>query len=167
MRNWVVRYWYSFSTTGLLIGTLFFAASLTPTLIPRTYVTQGVLSGLSAAAGYGIGFFLRWLWHYLELPELEARTLSLGKLAAALGSGIVGIIFLWRAAEWQNSIRAVMGMDPVDTGHPLEVGAIALITFVIIVALARLFKMKPRMVDGQAVEGAMVKIPIAFRIAAN
>ncbi len=141
LRNWVVRYWYSFSTTGLLIGTLFFAASLTPTLIPRTYVTQGVLSGLSAAAGYGIGFFLRWLWHYLELPELEARTLSLGKLAAALGSGIVGIIFLWRAAEWQNSIRAVMGMDPVDTGHPLEVGAIALITFVIIVALARLFKM--------------------------
>ena len=141
LRNWVVRYWYSFSTTGLLIGTLFFAASLTPTLIPRTYVTQGVLSGLSAAAGYGIGFFLRWLWHYLELPELEARTLSLGKLAAALGSGIVGIIFLWRTAEWQNSIRAVMGMDPVDTGHPLEVGAIALITFVIIVALARLFKM--------------------------
>ncbi|ODT06854.1 MAG: hypothetical protein ABS58_09760 [Mesorhizobium sp. SCN 65-20] len=141
LRNWVVRYWYSFSTTGLLIGTLFFAASLTPTLIPRNYVTQGVLSGLSAAAGYGIGFFLRWLWHYLELPELEARTLSLGKLVAALGSGIVGIIFLWRAAEWQNSIRAVMGMEPVDTGHPLEVGAIALITFVIIVALARLFKM--------------------------
>ena len=140
LRNWVVRYWYSFSTTGLLIGTLFFAASLTPTLIPRNYVTQGVLSGLSAAAGYGIGFFLRWLWHYLELPELEARTLSLGKLVAAFGSGIVGIIFLWRAAEWQNSIRAVMGMDPVDTGHPLEVGAIALITFVIIVALARLFK---------------------------
>jgi protein TonB len=31
--------------------------------------------------------------------------------------------------------------------------------------LSRLFKMKPRMVDGQAVEGAMVKIPIAFRIA--
>lgn len=141
MRNWTIRYWNSFSTTGLLIGTLFFAFSLTPTLIPRNYLTQGVLSGCSAAAGYGIGFFLRWLWRYLELPELKARTLSLGKLAAAFACGIVGLIFLWRAAEWQNSIRLVMGLDPLDTAHPLEVGGIALVAFVVIVALARLFKL--------------------------
>ena len=59
LRSWVIRYWNSFSMTGLLLGTLFFAASLTPTLIPRNYVTQGTLSGFSAAAGYGVGFFLR------------------------------------------------------------------------------------------------------------
>src|SRR5262245_39558585 len=39
--------WHSFSTCGLLLGTLFFAASLTPSLLPRSYLTQGVLSGLS------------------------------------------------------------------------------------------------------------------------
>ncbi|MBE1204887.1 alpha/beta hydrolase [Aminobacter carboxidus] len=141
LRSWAVRYWYSFSTIGLLLGTLFFAASLTPTLIPRNYLTQGVLSGLSAAVGYGCGFFLRWLWRYLELPELKARILRGGKLFATLACGIVGLVFLWRAAEWQNSIRSLMQLDPVDTAHPLEVGAIALVTFVVLVALGRLFKL--------------------------
>ncbi|MDR7221628.1 alpha/beta-hydrolase family protein [Aminobacter aminovorans] len=141
LRNWAVRYWYSFSTTGLLLGTLFFAASLTPTLIPRNYLTQGVLSGLSAAVGYGCGFFLRWLWRYLELPELRARILIAGKLVAAVACGIVGLAFLWQASEWQNSIRRLMQLDPVDTAHPLEVGAIALVTFVVLVALGRLFKL--------------------------
>ena len=140
LRNWAVRYWYSFSTTGLLLGTLFFAASLTPTLIPRNYLTQGVLSGFSAAVGYGCGFFLHWLWHYLELPELKARTLLVGKLVAAVVCGIAGLVFLWRASEWQNSIRSLMKLDPVDTAHPLEVGAIALVTFVVLVAFSRLFK---------------------------
>ncbi|WP_269931337.1 alpha/beta hydrolase [Aminobacter sp. HY435] len=140
LRNWIVRYWYSFSLTGLLIGTLFFAASLTPTLIPRTYVTQGVLSGCSAAAGYGVGFFLRWLWHYLELPELQARILRVSKAVAVAFCAVIGLTFLWRAAEWQNSIRSVMGMEPVDSAHPFEVGAIALVTFVILITLARLFK---------------------------
>ena len=141
LRNSVVRFWYSFSVTGLLIGTLFFAASLTPTLIPRSFLTQGVLSGCSAAAGYGIGFFLRWLWEYLELPEPKSRVLRVSKLVAAIACGIVGLAFLWRAAEWQNSIRELMKMPPVDTGHPLEVGVIALLTFVVLIALARLFKL--------------------------
>ncbi|WAX96604.1 alpha/beta-hydrolase family protein [Aminobacter sp. NyZ550] len=140
LRNWAVRYWFSFSTTGLLLGTLFFAASLTPTLIPRNYLTQGVLSGLSAAVGYGCGLFLRWLWRYLELPELRARILIAGKLIAAIACGIVGLAFLWQASEWQNSIRRLMQLAPVDTAHPLEVGAIALVTFVVLVAFGRLFK---------------------------
>ena len=138
-RNWLVRFWYSFSTIGLLIGTLFFAASLTPTLIPRNYLTQGVLSGCSAAAGYGAGYFLRWLWRYLELPELRARILRVSKLAGIVACAVVGLVFLWRAAEWQNSIRGLMELDPVDTAHPLEVGAIALITFIVLIAFARLF----------------------------
>jgi uncharacterized membrane protein len=139
-RRWTVDYLQSFSLAGLLIGTLFFAASLTPTLIPRDHLTQGVLSGCSAAAGYGIGFFLRWLWHYLELPEPKARVLRIAKLAAILVCGLVAFAFLWRAAEWQNSIRTIMGLEPVDTAHPFQVGAIAVVTFVFLVALARLFK---------------------------
>jgi hypothetical protein len=43
--------WHSLSAGGLLLATLFFAASLTPTLLPRTFLTQGLLSGCSLAAG--------------------------------------------------------------------------------------------------------------------
>ena len=48
--------------TGLVLGTLFFAASLTPSLTPRITVAQAVLSGMCLAAGYGLGVLLRWLW---------------------------------------------------------------------------------------------------------
>ena len=149
-RRWAAKYIQSFSLPGLLIGTLFFAASLTPTLIPRNYLTQGVLSGCSAAAGYGVGFFLHWLWRYLELPEPKARFLLATKIVAAIACGMVGLVFLWRAAEWQNSIRSLMKLDPVDTAHPLEVGTIAVLTFILLIALARLFKMTLYFVSRQS-----------------
>lgn len=140
VRQWTVRYFQSFSLAGLLFGTLFFAASLTPTLIPRNFLTQGVLSGCSAAAGYGVGFFLQGLWRYLELPEPKERFLFGTKLVATIVCGAIGIGFLWRATAWQNSIRSLMEMEPVDTAHPIEVGAIAIVTFVLLIAVARLFK---------------------------
>ncbi len=141
IRNWVVRFWLSFSTIGLLLGTLFFAASLTPTLLPRNYLTQGVLSGCSLAAGYGIGVFLHWLWTYMELPAPEARLRRDTKIVAAVACAIIGVAFLWRATEWQNSIREVMNMEPVDSAHPLEVGLIAVVTFIVVIVLARLFQL--------------------------
>jgi uncharacterized membrane protein len=140
-RRWTFRYVQSFSLAGLLIGTLFFAASLTPTLIPRDHLTQGVLSGCVAAAGYGVGFFLHWLWWYLEFPEPKARLLRVVTAIGIVVCSAVVLTFLWRAAEWQNSIRSVMGLDPVDTAHPFRVGAIAISTFVVLMALARIFKM--------------------------
>jgi uncharacterized membrane protein len=137
----IVRLWKSFSASGLLIGALFFAASLTPTLLPRTFVTQGVLSGFSFAAGYGLGVFGRWLAHYLELPEPKDRTLLIMKLVAAAACVSITVAFLWRASEWQNSIRYLMGLEPVDTAHPLEVGLIAALTFALLFVLGRLFQL--------------------------
>ena len=135
------RLWRSFSAGGLLLGTLFFAAALTPTLLPRSFVTQGVLSGLSLAVGYKIGVFGHWLWTYMELPKPRGRLLWIVKLGATIGCAIVAVIYLWRAAQWQNSIRELMQLEPVDTAHPLEVGLIALVVFTILMALARLFQL--------------------------
>ena len=46
------------ANTGLVVATLFFAASLTPSLTPRITIAQAVLSGLCLAAGYGLGVLL-------------------------------------------------------------------------------------------------------------
>jgi uncharacterized membrane protein len=93
-----LRHWHSFSTGGLLLGTLFFAASLTPSLLPRTFLTQGVLSGCCLASGYGIGAFGSWLWTYMDLMQPDRRFLRVAKLGAATGCAIVAIISLWHAA---------------------------------------------------------------------
>jgi len=139
----------SLSGVGLLLGALFFAAALTPTLIPRSYLTQGALAGACFAIGYGSGVLWRWLWHYLELPEPSPRMRSVANTLVAVACLVVVILFLWRAAEWQNSIRAVMKMEPVETAHPIKTCAIALITFFALLALARLFKLVTHFLSAQ------------------
>lgn len=140
----VRRQLLSLSGVGLMLGALFFAAALTPTLIPRSFLTQGALAGACFAIGYLAGLSWRWLWHYLELPEPSARARSTANALAAGVCLLVVIIYLWRAAEWQNSIRAVMKMAPVETAHPLKVSAIALITFIVLLVLGRLFALVAR-----------------------
>ncbi|HEU0063134.1 MAG TPA: alpha/beta-hydrolase N-terminal domain-containing protein, partial [Hyphomicrobiaceae bacterium] len=137
---------HSVSTCGLLLGTACFAVALTPSLLPRSFLTQGVISGCSLTAGYGIGVLGRWLWIYLELPQPKGRHLRVAMLAAGMAAAVLAAIFLWRAAEWQNSIRVLMGLELVDTVYPLEVALIALATFAILIALARLFRLTFRFV---------------------
>lgn len=129
----------SLSGVGVMLGALLFAAALTPTLIPRSYLTQGALAGGCFAIGYFAGVLWRRLWHYLELPEPSARARSIANALAAAICLLVVIVCLWRTAEWQNSIRAVMKMAPVETAHPFKVCAIALVTFVVLLVLGRLF----------------------------
>jgi len=137
---WPAAVWRSLSGVGLLLGTLFFAAALTPTLIPRTYVTQGVLAGAAFALGYGLGVFWRWLWSYLGLPEVAE---SLRRRANLLVIGtclVVGVAFLARTTDWQNSVRAGMGMDPVSSANPLLICLVAIVTFLALLVVGRLFK---------------------------
>jgi uncharacterized membrane protein len=139
----------SLSGVGLVLGALFFAAALTPTLVPRSHLTQGALAGGCFAIGYGVGVLWRWLWHYLELPEPSPHLRAFANTVIAAASLVVVIVFLWRAAEWQNSIRAVMQMEPVETARPFKTSAIALITFVALLALARLFGLVSRFLSTQ------------------
>jgi uncharacterized membrane protein len=149
----------SLCSVGLVLGASFFAASLTPTLVPRSPLTQGVLAGTCFAIGYAIGIFLRWLWHYLELPETAARIRATTNALLVIAGFLVVAAFLWRAAAWQDSIRAVMGLPPVESSHPLKVSAIALATFVLLMVLARLFRLVSRFVASR------VRLAIPRRIA--
>ena len=113
--------WRSFSAAGLVLGTLFFAASLTPSLIPRSFVLQGVLAGVSFAVGYAIGVALDGSG--LARAALPARPSGAGPhLGAAAVAAAIVLTFLWRAAGWQNSIRAADGHGagrerPADRGR--------------------------------------------------
>jgi uncharacterized membrane protein len=135
-----------FSTCGLLLGTLFFAASLTPSLLPRNFLAQGVVSGFSLAAGYGIGLFGCWLWAYMELPQPRSYVLRAVKYAAATGCAGIAVFSLWQAAGWQNSIRKLMELASVDTVYPLQAALIALTVFAILLALARFFRLTLRFI---------------------
>ena len=131
--------WRSFSGLGVFLGALFFAASLTPSLIPRPAPIQGVLGGVAFAAGYGIGVAVLWLWQYLELPLAENRLRRAATWAAALVALAIVVPSSWHAAEWQNSVRVRMDMSTVDTAHPFQLGAIAVAVALALILLGRLF----------------------------
>ena len=134
------RFLRSLSSVGLILGTLLFAASLTPSLIPRGLAVQGLLSGISLAVGYGIGVGLRGLWEYLGFRQpAQTRGVLLAKLLAAMICGGIVVIALWQASEGQNSIRRLMDMPDVETARPVSVAAIATAVFLVLMLLGRLF----------------------------
>ena len=59
------RPWWHLSRTGLFFAASYFLISMSPSLLPRTWYYQGMVSGLCAAAGYALGVFLFWGAHHL------------------------------------------------------------------------------------------------------
>ncbi len=132
------RFWNSLSGIGLLLGALLFAASLTPSLIPRGYMLQGLLGGVAFATGYGLAVAGNALWSYLELPKLRGRAEQVALWVAIGLSGAIVLVFLSRTTDWQNDIRARMGMELVSDAQPLTIGLIAVVVALALLLLARL-----------------------------
>ena len=130
----------SLSAIGLILGLVFFCISLTPSLLPRNFLVQGILSGIVFIAGYIIGRSGHWLWRFMELKELTGRPakISIGGLISSLI--IVAVFVLTQMIVWQNSIRLRMEMVPIETAYPLRLSCIAILTALTIILLLRLFR---------------------------
>lgn len=53
--------WWHFSPFGLLLASVYVLISISPSLLPRTWYYQGLISGLCAVAGYGLGVVIAWV----------------------------------------------------------------------------------------------------------
>ena len=119
---------------AMVIATLFFAASLAPSLVPRGALIQGLLSGFSVAAGYGIGLGLATIWRFFQVPKVTYRFLPHIVGAACV---LVGGFTLTRANDWQNGLRALVDMPPVETLRPIVIVAMTMAVFLLILWLSR------------------------------
>ena len=75
----------SFVLPGVWGGLLLTWASFTPSLLPRGPVTQGIIAGISAAVGYGIGVLVAYVWR--ALVDREARD---GGRSLWIATGLIG-----------------------------------------------------------------------------
>jgi len=149
-RHWTLNRWTvrrlarrlgrHFHMAGLLLGTFFFAMSLSPSLVPRMGAMQGLLSGLSLVAGYGIGVALHQIWLYFHLPGPAPRLRWRLQLTAGLICMMFAVGFVWQAGEWQNELRRMMGMDEIGGIQVSTIGFVAGAVFISALALARLFQ---------------------------
>lgn len=119
----------------LLLGLLFFAASLTPSLIPRTWIVQGALAGVVTAIGYLVGQVTLAAWRAIDLPLARGRVARIGHWLVAVPVLVAWAFALARAAHWQDTIRSRVGMDATEAFHTVATTAVAAVVFMVLLAI--------------------------------
>ncbi|WP_067647328.1 alpha/beta hydrolase [Nocardia harenae] len=129
---------------GLVVATLFFALSVTPSLVPRDWLFQGLVSGINAALGYGVGCVLEWLFRIWVWPRVRGRVsapptwVRYAAKSAVLITALLGAGFmLVQSARWQREISALMGMEGTPTPAYLRTGLLSVAVGVAVVAVYR------------------------------
>ncbi len=116
---------------GVGFGALFFCLSLTPSLLPRHWLFQGLIGGINAAIGYGIGVLIGKLFRRVVLhgrtwwppgPRVRygAKALTVGVSIAA------SVLLLIPAAAWERQVSGVMGVEGPSTLGYLRTVVIAI-----------------------------------------
>ncbi|MFD6857581.1 alpha/beta hydrolase [Rhodococcus sp. NPDC060090] len=127
---------------GLVVALFFFAWSLSPSLIAREWYFQGFVSGITSIIGYGIGALLafparRWIAPHLTWWRRRhtARLIAQVVVAIAAVSTLVGSLLV--AADWQNEVRALMGIEATTGFAYLRTGLVTVALFLTILYFAR------------------------------
>jgi uncharacterized membrane protein len=123
-------------------GTLFFCLSLTPSLLPRDWLFQGLIGGLTAAIGYGIGTFLAKMVRRFVLRRLKwwppsERVRHVLKTVIVAASATACVLMVIPAAAWQRQVSAVMGMEGPNTLGYMRTLIIAVLVGSVCVGAAR------------------------------
>ena len=124
----------------LAMATAAAAASLTPSLVPKTVLVQGLVTGFAAVAGYAAGVMLRWLTIPLHrrLPIIFRERATWVLLAAAVGTLLPAG---WQSHGWQQDLAWYVGeADPpaTDPAAALAIAALVLVTVVLVARTLRL-----------------------------
>ncbi|MCL3838221.1 alpha/beta hydrolase [Aeromicrobium duanguangcaii] len=120
-----------------LVGALLFAlVSLTPSLLPRPALFQGLVTGVTAVIGYGLGVALAWVWR--AFADREARTPGARQWRWAAG---IGVVTLGAAdvisVRQQDRIRELMGLGDASAWRLVSVPVVAVVVFCLLLAAGR------------------------------
>lgn len=146
---------------GLVMATLFYLMSLTPSLLPRHWSFQGLIGGISAATGYGLGVLLALAVQRYLLPRLSwwppspriRRALRIGVPLLCLAASLFTLSF---AVRWQTQLADMMGTDA-----PSFVGYLRAFGLSIVIACAIVWIFRLLRTVGHAVAHKLVSV---FRI---
>jgi uncharacterized membrane protein len=140
---WIRRYTF----TGTAVGLVFLWFSMTPSLLPRGPLFQGLVSGLSGATGYALGVFGVWLVRYMRSqdssPPAPRRAWLVLLVAGAVG--MVAMVIWFHV--WQDRVRDSMGVAHLKWfDYPLS-AALSLIVLFAVVEIGQLIRRLIRFLD--------------------
>jgi uncharacterized membrane protein len=144
-RHWLRR----FSFLGLSLGTVFFCLSLLPSLLPRPWLFQGLICGISFAIGYGLGTSLSSLIRWLTEAELPTPLKQNFWRSLAILAPVGALTYLYLGSVWQNEVRQLVGEPAVDGRHMLRIAVTSLLTFLVLLACSRGIRRLSRFLNRQ------------------
>jgi uncharacterized membrane protein len=102
-------------------GALIFAClSFTPSLLPRGGLIQGVICGITAAIGYGLGVLAASIWRAFANRD-PRRPRRWAWLAFLISAAVLFVVAFGLGQYWQYEIRKLMGVT--DYNIPLVVAS--------------------------------------------
>ncbi|MFI5669601.1 alpha/beta hydrolase [Streptomyces sp. NPDC051704] len=110
--------------------------SFTPSLLPRGGVLQGLVCGISAAIGYGLGVVAAYVWR--AFADRGARSPSRRSWLALLVSAIVlfGVSF-GLGQYWQHEIRRLMDVTDHNVLATVACPFVAAVVFLLLLLAGR------------------------------
>ena len=135
---------YQLSVIGTSVGLVLFSASMTPSLIPRSDIIQGTLGGLLMGIGYLIARILIGVWRFLELPEFANGWRRTATGIVFLACLVIFVLAIINLRDSKNDLRALMTMRPLEGSHELIVVCLAMMLFLLLLLIGRLFAITAR-----------------------
>lgn len=122
-----------YTFTGTALGLVFVWFSLTPSLLPRGPLFQGLVSGAAGAAGYGLGVFAVWLVRYMRSKNSSPPAPRPAWIALVL-IGIAGqILMIVYFDRWQDEVRDLVGVSRLGFwDYPLTAVLSIIVLFVLV-----------------------------------
>src|SRR6195952_1781658 len=115
------------------MGLLFLGLSLSPSLLPRGPLFQGLVSGAAGAIGYGIGVLAVWLVRYMRSKESSPHAPGWAWLAVVVVGVIGQILMIIYFHIWQDEVRDLNGVPRMGFwGHPLTAVLSILVLFIFV-----------------------------------
>ena len=134
---------------GLVTAAIFFGISLTPSLLPRHWLAQALLSSVVAAVAYGVGTLLSHLWRSFLPWEPPTKVKQTAWFALAVG-GPSFIIVSWAfGLHDQLRLHSMVGMPQLSIIGYIAAPFVAIALAALLVLLGRVIRLAARRVSGR------------------
>lgn len=142
----IERYAKGFNYAGLLVAVTLFCLSLLPSLLPRPWLMQGVISGISLAIGYGLGVLasktLRWFFQFE--PSKNVKRYAWGATYVLVP---LMLTFVIMSHTWQNEVSELVGRTPQHSFNIVQILVLAWLVFHTLLGISRLVRKATRMLN--------------------
>jgi uncharacterized membrane protein len=117
-------------------GLIFACLSFTPSLLPRSGVIQGMVCGITAAIGYGLGVLAASIWRaFADRPPRTPRRWAWP--AFFIVGGVLYVVSFGLGQYWQYQIRGLMGVTEYNIALVIASPFIAALVFALLLVIGR------------------------------